>query len=387
MYAYEAFRSLIAKPQRTLLALLGIMIGIGAVITLVSIGKIVTAEATREFLALGTDIISVKIDTQEPRQLRSTSLFQTLHERLDCVAVAAPYVLSQTPLPGAEEATQYIIATDQQFQRFSRVKLATGRFVSAWDNQQAYAVLGNRLAKHLAPAQSPSNWLGQHVSGPDQRYQVVGILAPATNMKSASIHPDYGLFIPIANYLQHHRSTYINRALLRISADTSAEQCRDQVLQFLQRRLPEAKLRAHTAEQLISYLKSQKELMSTLLTAIASISLLVGGVGIMNIMLVSVSERRNEIGIRRALGASQTNIRLQFLTESVVLALLGGLSGIGLSFIATWYIALYNDWAFFFSWLPALLGAGISMLIGIIFGLAPAHQAAKMDPIQALRYE
>jgi putative ABC transport system permease protein len=153
------------------------------------------------------------------------------------------------------------------------------------------------------------------------------------------------------------------------------------------RRLTALELQVTTADELIAKIRKQTDMLAVLLTAIGSISLLVGGVGIMNIMLVSVSERRQEIGILRALGAKRQHIRAQFLTEALLLSFIGGIIGIVLSLVVTYYVAAYNTWQFFISFEPILLGASISIFIGVFFGFFPAHQAAALDPIKALRGE
>ena len=157
------------------------------------------------------------------------------------------------------------------------------------------------------------------------------------------------------------------------------------VQDYFKRRVPNIQMFAFTAKELIDKMRKQTEMLSLLLTTIGSISLVVGGVGIMNIMLVSVSERRQEIGIRRALGAKRRDIRNQFLTESVILSLLGGLIGVSLAFGVTYYVTNLKGWEFHIAWQVVLLGVGVSVSIGVFFGFVPAHQASKQDPIESLR--
>ena len=134
-------------------------------------------------------------------------------------------------------------------------------------------------------------------------------------------------------------------------------------------------------------MESQLGVMTLLLSAIGSISLIVGGIGVMNIMLISVTERRREIGVRRALGASRVDIRRQFLIESVILTLTGGIAGLAVGSGATWGICNYTGWEFFVSTLSVAVGLGVSSAVGVFFGLQPAYQASRLDPIVALQGE
>ena len=140
-----------------------------------------------------------------------------------------------------------------------------------------------------------------------------------------------------------------------------------------------------SAEELIERMEKQMKLFTLLLGAVGSISLIVGGVGVMNVMLVSVTERRREIGIRRALGAKRGGIQSQFLIESMILSIIGGIFGIGLGVAASYVIAHFSKWEFLISYPAILLGFGVSSVVGIFFGFYPAHQAARLDPIAALR--
>lgn len=387
MYFNEAMRSLYATRQRTMLALIGIIIGIGSVITLVSIGEIVGAEATKEFRQLGTDIINVQLQTNNRTVLRKTSIFKVMTNKLACVYITAPYIVSDTNIDLPDNESLSVLGVDQNFQYFTRFKLMAGRFISFLDDHRAFAVLGSEVAHFFNANRSAQDWLHQEIDIEGKIYIVIGILQPFQNLSSVHINSNYSVFIPVNHLLKRSKNHHLNRFVIRTQPSSDPQLCSEQVSLFFKRRLPNSTLKTITAEQLIEYMRNQAQLMTTLLTAIGSISLLVGGVGIMNIMLVSVSERKREIGIRRALGATRRDIRLQFLTESLVLSLLGGMLGVFLSFVATWYTAEYQAWEFFISWQAVVLGAGISIIIGVVFGFVPAHQAAMISPIQALRDE
>ena len=154
---------------------------------------------------------------------------------------------------------------------------------------------------------------------------------------------------------------------------------------YFRRVAPNLEVRVRSAKELIASMQRQTQLFALLLGAIGSISLIVGGIGVMNVMLVSVTERRKEIGIRRALGAKRGDIQLQFLIESLVLSLLGGVFGMGLGIGVAYGACQYGNWEFFVSTMALLLGVGVSSGVGLFFGFYPARQAARLDPITALR--
>lgn len=387
MYLTEAARSLYATKQRTLLALVGIVIGIGSVIALVSIGKIVSAEAAKEFRSLGTDVITLATRSANQADLRKPELFRKLPAVTPCVSVIAPQVPIYTDLETENEDEVVMLGVEESFQAFTHFQLLTGRFITALDADRPYAVLGSDVAEVLGLRGEPASWLGQEIEVKDQLLTIVGVLQPFVSLSAVRVNANSTIFVPIQFNLNINTNRFLNLTVVRTQPQVDIARCADKIEAYFKRRLRGITVQATTAEELIAQMRKQADMLAILLTAIGSISLVVGGVGIMNIMLVSVSERKQEIGIRRALGAKRKDIRYQFLTESLLLSLLGGFIGVVASIVTTYYVAQYNGWTFFISWQAVFLGAGISAGIGVFFGFIPAHQAAKMDPIQALRGE
>lgn len=387
MYFGEAARSLYATRQRSLLALIGIVIGIGAVISLVSIGNIVGAEAIKEFRSLGTDVITLQARSENLQDLRQPALFRKLPPVTPCVAVIAPYVRVYTDRETADEEEITWLGVDQGFARFANLSLAAGRFVSSLDGERPHVVLGAAVLPVVGEGRSAAAMIGQEISVDEQLVRVVGVLDPTPPQRAANILPDAAMFVPLDYLLAGGSGRAINQAVLRAKSSDHTAECANDIEAYFKRRIRGMSVQVATAKQLITQMRKQADLLAILLTAIGSISLVVGGVGIMNIMLVSVAERKSEIGIRRALGAKRRDIRNQFLIESLLLSFVGGLVGIALSLVVTYYVADYNGWTFFISWRAVVLGAGISAAIGIVFGFIPAHQAAKLDPIESLRGE
>lgn len=379
-YLREAIRSLLSTKQRSVLALIGIMIGIGSVISLVSIGKIVAGESIREFRTLGTDLAVINLQGVN-RSSAVLADFARMPVNLQCVSRIAPFnhdyfELSESladRLPDVREAV--FIGVTGTFADAARLRLSTGRFISDFDGNKRFAVLG----ANMAPAFTDDR--DGHVVINGKGFELIGSLQPTVDIDMAGLIPNDAVLVPIA--IVRARSS--PEALVRMNESFSQEECARQIEEYLKVRYPTSEPEIDTAEQLINQLRRQTDLMGLLLAVIGTISLIVGGVGIMNVMLVSVSERRNEIGIRRAIGAKRNDIRIQFLIESSLLSMAGGFIGVLISLVTTWLTCLYNNWEFFFSAESVLLGAGISIAIGVVFGYLPAHQAAKLDPIAALR--
>jgi len=387
-YLKEAGRSLLANQQRTLLALIGIVIGIGSVIALVSIGRIVTHEATKQFLAMGTDLLSIQLRT-EPNDpsLTQPTLMAGLADTLSCLRLAAPFTRSgdQYRRSDGEGVDYAVVGVTADFAQINKLQVTTGRFVSDLDATRYFAVIGAELPERLEMKGAPAQWIGQEVRVREAVYTIVGVLAPSDKARQTGVDANLSLFIPLANALQQGRRVEISQVAARMAPEVDEKRCVGQVEQYFLRRNPRLTLRVTTAEELIARMRKQTDMLNVLLSAIASISLVVGGVGIMNIMLMSVTERREEIGIRRAVGARRRDIRAQFLVEALLLSLVGGAIGIVLGIGISYLVADLQKWDFFLTPFPIVVGAGVSALIGIFFGFFPAHQAAQLDPITALR--
>jgi len=384
IYLKEASRSLYANKQRTILALIGIIIGIGSVISLVSIGKIVTAEATRQFRELGTDLarLRFRLDSQDG-VLKSPSFIQGVVSE-PCLRYVAPYLRGQYDTQD-NNVELGVFGITQSFATVSKLALQSGRFISDLDGTQSFVVLGANIPAALQWKGELSSFLGREVLINGQAFTVIGVLKPTESMKSINLKLNQTFFIPIKTQLRDRPETKISDGLARMLPDAQTKACAQNIMHYFKLRSPQMEIQVITADQLIERMRKQSDMFNVLLISIGSISLLVGGIGIMNIMLVSVSERKQEIGIRRAMGAKRKDIRYQFLIESLLLSVFGGAFGIGLGILITYIGTLINDWKFFMLIWPMVMGAGVSAVIGVFFGFFPAHQAANLDPITALR--
>lgn len=381
----EALRNLAATKQRSVLALIGIIIGTGSVVAMISIGSMVQNESLKRFEAMGTDLITIQLRASQPDQGLGLDELEQVERGL------GPWFSRITPttnnslwleLDGQEQFfTQ--IGTTANMQPLYRLELASGRFISAFDRYQRYAVIGQAVANAYAAAGqvlAP----GSSLELDGRIYTVIGLLAhaPADNFGGPDLN--HALIIPIST-LSRQRGSDVGALYARIDPGLAHQATFAQAGAWFARHFPGISTDFRSPEQMIEQMQQQMRLLTLMLGAIGSISLVVGGVGVMNIMLVSVTERRREIGLRMAIGARRRDVRRQFLIEALILSLIGGLLGAMLGTLAAWVVAALAGWEFFVTAPVLLLGFGVSAAIGVFFGFYPAAQAANVDPIVALR--
>ena len=394
-----ALGALGANRLRSLLTMLGIVIGNASVITLVGVGQGAQNLAKDQLSSLGANVLFVVPGNNDTRR-RGISNPKTLvladadaiAEQVPSVAKVAPQITtSQTVRAGNLSATVTVTGITPEFLSVRRFDMAQGRFFSNEDLKAArtVTVLGPDLAERLLPEGSP---IGRSVRIKNQSFQVIGIMAS----KGAFLgqNQDDAAYVPLTtmvNRLSGRDPTY-GTSLSFISVEArdpaSISAARFQITTLLRQRhriLREDDFAVRSQKDALSIVGTITGGLTLMLAAIGGISLLVGGIGIMSIMLVSVSERSQEIGLRKAVGARSGDVLLQFLVEALVVSSLGGLLGSGLGVGAVMAVAAFTP-------LPASIGA-VSVLgtvllsgsIGLFFGVVPARRAAQLDPIVALR--
>ena len=394
-----AVESLLANRLRTTLTMLGIIIGNASVITLVGIGKGAQNLAENQLGSLGANVLFVVpgnndtrrrgIDTPKTLVLEDS---QAIAAQVPSVRRVAPQItLSETVRARSLSATATVNGVTADFLAVRRFEMAQGRFFSPEDLEGArhVAVLGPDLARRILPGSSP---LGQEVRIRDQTFAVVGIMAS----KGAFLgqNQDDAVYIPLTTMvsrLSGRDPTYgISLSFISVEArdaDTLGA-AKFQITNLLRLRhkiLREDDFAVRSQKDALSIVGTITGGLTLMLAAIGAISLLVGGIGIMNIMLVSVSERTQEIGLRKAIGARSDDVMLQFLIEALMVSSLGGLVGSLMGMGAIWVVAAVTP-------LPAAIGTSsvittlaLSGSIGLFFGVLPARRAAQLDPIVALR--
>ena len=391
----EATRSLYGARLRTLLGLIGIMIGVASVIAMISTGEIATAQSRKEFEALGTDLLTIReseeLTTAAARRRGvAVGLDDALEvaEALSSVAEAAPRIQLHGGFAygGKHVGSGAMQGVSASFASVNRLRLAEGRFVSDLDVERYYCVVGADIANAMR-RRGAHPVVGEVLEIDRRLFTVVGALenTPDNYALPFQLDANESVFVPITTAQRISPRTEIELIVARAQAGVHYSVASRDVQAYFHERTRGLGIEVTSAEQLIEEMESQLGLMTLLLGAVGSISLIVGGIGIMNIMLISVAERRQEIGIRRALGASRGDIQGQFLIEAMILTLGGGMAGIVFGMGVTYGICQYTEWDFFISPVSVIAGIGVSTIIGVFFGFQPAYQAARLDPIAALQ--
>lgn len=396
-----AFAGLKANKMRSVLTMLGIIIGVGAVIAMVSIGMGVREKVQNSIAGLGSNLIIVTPGATSPSGVRlaagsSTTLTnkdaQAIARQIAGVTAVAPSVSRQYQIvSGNKNWTTSVQGTTPEFLEVRNFTVQNGRFFNTQDvdTRTRVVVLGKTTADNLFPELSP---VGQTIRINKAPFMVIGVLEGKGQSAGGMDQDDFAV-IPLTTAQERMMGiSYIQTMNVQADSPEVIDQVQEDITALLRMRhkLTGDMTDDFTVRNLASVMATAEEttgMITLLLGNVAAISLLVGGIGIMNIMLVSVTERTREIGIRKALGATYANILLQFLIEAIVIGVTGGLIGIGLGIGAAYAISAVAGWNTVISLGAVLLAFGFSVAIGLFFGIYPARKAALLDPIDALRYE
>lgn len=391
-----AFFNIMAAKLRSLLAVLGILIGTASVVALVMSGQLATQHALAQFKVLGTNLLAINVYQQHQQKNQGTGVKLsnlTLQQALNSVKadshieVAAPYsMMYSSVFYHDKNLNASVIGATGSLQKVIKIGLQAGRFISLLDNTQYYAVIGSAIAKQLQ-AMGVQQAIGRQLTVGKNIFTVIGVAKPWPQNNFFEQNINSSLIIPLKTSLTISKYSQIQNIVYRISQHVDVDAIKDNLHTYINRYINEGQVVVHSPEQIIKSMNKQQSIFTILLGVIGGISLLVGGIGVMNIMLVSVVERRREIGIRRAVGARQANIRYLFLAESVTLSLFGGVMGVLIGLATSVIIARFFHWEFTFFAMPAVIGFAVSVFIGIFFGYYPAYRASKLDPILLLRSE
>ena len=398
-----AFRALQRNKMRAALTMLGIIIGVSAVVAMVSIGQGAQAAVQAQIDSIGTNLLFVSAGAQNVGGVRSgtgDSGTNTLTvEDLDAIKREVPSVAMVTPsvttrgqlVAGNANWNTQIQGVSEQFPDIRKWAVGSGEFFSDSDVRTAARVLviGQTIADNLFAGGDP---VGQEIRVQNLPFRVVGVMARKGQDQQGRDQDDIA-FTPYSTV--QNKITGSQRVQVAFVSAVSADAtytAQDQITELLRQRhkLGTNEPNDFTVRNMSDIAEAANETNSTmtlLLACIAGVSLLVGGIGIMNIMLVSVTERTREIGIRMAIGARSSAVRSQFLIESVVLSLMGGVIGILLGIVVSLAIPKMLGWPTLISTMAIIGSAVFSAMVGIFFGYYPARKAAALDPIEALRYE
>lgn len=412
---WYAFKSLYQHRLRTFLTMLGVVFGVGAVIAMLAIGKGAEQEMIEQIAAFGINNIRIYPKTLTEAQQQQASRTPSVGlsaEDARYFSQVLPYVKAVAPQNLLDKTVTWrdlspeaqVVGTTPEYLEISGLQLQRGRFLTA-DDERLYrkvCVLSGAVARQLFLSEEP---VGQWLNIGGLRFEVVGVLQERQTTKQRiqirSRNMARDVYIPLNTSLKkftltpvedspHNQVDYhvIDEISLQVKAPEYLTPARQALAQILHRRhygLADTEIVVPT--ELLEQSQATQRLFNLVMACIAGLSLLVGGIGIMNIMLASVTERTRQIGIRRAVGATPGDILVLFLLESLLISLLGGVLGIGVGIGIAQLVSVLAGWKTVVSVAAIFLSFGVSSAVGIFFGLYPAWRASRLDPIQALRHD
>jgi putative ABC transport system permease protein len=402
MVAMAAIR---ANVLRAVLTTLGIIIGVAAVIAVVALGQGAQRRVQQQIQSMGTNVLTIRPNWGHFGGVRNVA--QRLYVRdADALKRESNGLLTVSPVASSGQQVTYsrwnahaeIYGVWPEYFAIHDHHLALGRYFTEGELQgrRRVAVLGANVLSNLAgqdsAALTPESILGQTIQIRGVPFVVIGILK--AKGESGFQGPDEDIFVPTSTALYRLFGGRERLNSIEVSTASPQEQDQaysqiDQIMRRQHRLRPgdDADFQVFNAAEMMSTFNETNKTLTYLLAGIAGISLLVGGIGIMNIMLVSVTERTREIGVRKALGATRQNIMFQFLVESLALCVLGGILGVGVGFLAAHLMTTFAQWQTYVAPYAVFTALGFSAGVGLFFGMWPARRAARLDPIEALRYE
>lgn len=382
----EAFMNLVAAAQRSVLALLGIVIGTASVIAMMNVGHNAAVESVRQFEAMGTNLMAVQNLGDERLARLPVSTIESIPETRPEIERVAPLFISNLRLGRGKGVQSTVIGATPSVQPLIRLDVAQGRFLSDFDHEQTFAVIGASLT-NVEKGAGQALGVGDQIRMGAYIFTIIGVLRETARNPLLFFDVNNSVFIPqtsLRRVITNAGSPVIlAEAREGVAADIAAGALATHLRSLLVGQTPQIQ----TARQLIETMQNQVSIISGLLAAVGSISLVVGGVGVMNVMLMNIAERKREIGLRMALGARRSQVRLMFLMEATMLSLTGGICGTVLGTLFAYTYVSFSGWVFAPSVLAFMLGAVISAGVGLFFGAYPATIAARLDPIESLRAE
>lgn len=382
-----AIKSIVGNKIRASLTMLGIIIGVCAVIVMVSLVQGSTKQVTDRLQSMGTNMISVNIIGRGGnRAVSETDLFEFASNSTDIIEGIAPVLNgSVTVKNGNKNIKTSMDGTNDAYQTVRNTKVQQGRFINALDveRRQKVVLVGTYIAQELYPGISP---IGQDIKINGELFNIVGLLEVKSNGTAQSA--DDKLIIPYTTAKRLLKNSVIRNFYVQAKTPESVEDAMTALQDFLFKTFNSVDAyRVFNQADMLDSINETTKTMTMMLGGIAGISLLVGGIGIMNIMLVTVTERTREIGIRKAIGAKRRKILEQFLIEAIVVSCMGGIIGVLLGMILTNFIGKATQIQAEPSVTTIAISFLFSVLVGVFFGLYPANKASKLNPIEALRSE
>jgi putative ABC transport system permease protein len=380
-----AVTSIWSNKLRSFLTMLGIIIGISSVIVLVGIGQGTKQQVQSQIESLGTNLITINITGYRHTAFSTSDLNQI--KAIPKVKEIAPVITSNVNVKaGTKSYSTSLAASTAEYSEVRKIYTGSGRFINQMDNDNRFqvAVVGTYVAKELY---GTSNVVGQTININGVDFQIVGVLQSQGSSMTGT--GDDQVILPLSTAERLVKNTQIRTFYIEAADKDSVNSVMSYLQLFLNKKFNNdtESYRIFNQSSLLDTVNQSTNSLSLMLGGIAAISLVVGGIGIMNIMLVSVIERTREIGIRKAIGAKRRTILAQFLIESASISLLGGILGVAMGFALASVLKSLFSFNIVISGNVVTGAVAFSMMVGIIFGIYPANKASKLNPIEALRYE
>lgn len=382
-----AIKSILSNKGRSALTMLGIIIGVGSVILLTGIGGGTTQAITDQISQMGTKLITVSFNRRfSTRTINYDDLYEFTEENPELIANMTPYIsgMAQAKL-GNENFGTSLDATDSKYETIKNVSLINGRFITDndCDNRANVAVVGTYIQQELFDGANP---VGEYIKLNGKKFKIIGVYEESGDSTESSA--DNKVTIPYTTATRFLKNKTISTYYLEGASEDVIDQAVEALEAFITKKLgSDSGFSVSSISEILDTMNEVTGMLTGMLAGIAAISLVVGGIGVMNIMTVSVSERTREIGIRKAIGARTTDILFQFLVESIILSALGGVIGIGVGIGLGPVVEKLAGMDYVVQTNMVILSFCFSLAIGIFFGIAPAKKAAKLHPIEALRAE
>ena len=381
--AIDSFRTM---GKRSVLALLGIVIGSGSIVAVINVGHNTSQEAAKIFQGMGVDTLFAKLNDEQRFKDSFLGMDAANIRGLDLQHLMVAPVSEVSGKAGFNRLyiDVRIVGTEPALIEVLKLSISRGRFLHEFDRDDNVVVLGHTVATSLS-----SNGLGIQVGEwlkiNNYLFKVIGVLQPAMESMLSPVLTNHSLFMPLQGLARVDSGAAITDVIMRVGPAQKIELVVPQVMERLSAAFKTRTVEIVVAQQMIDAMSRQNKTFHYLLIALGIITLVGGGVAVMNVMYMNVSERRIEIGLRMAIGARRQDIRNLFLVEALALSTLGAVLGAGVGIALAWLYAVISEWAFELAMLSIPLGVSSTLLVGVFFGLKPAIAASRLTPVEALR--